>query len=215
MFARGGNDRPSTIAEAARAIYDGFKTCSLGQFTARRRAQPARHVLLHIIARGKIGRSPEADLVERYLKRIAWPTKLTELPERAAGSRACRRAASAIVLDESGQALSSMELARRSSSGATREARSAVRDRGGRRPFDQDEGRCRPAAVLRPGHLAPPARQGDARRTTVPRDINPCEPPLSSRRLSAMRRLSLRHYPLPLLGGECACAAAGETIESR
>ena len=29
---------------------------------------------LHIIARGKIGRSPEADLVDRYLKRIVWPT---------------------------------------------------------------------------------------------------------------------------------------------
>jgi D-arabinose 1-dehydrogenase-like Zn-dependent alcohol dehydrogenase len=38
---------------------------------------------LHIIARGKIGRSPEAELVERYLKRITWPTKLTELSERA------------------------------------------------------------------------------------------------------------------------------------
>jgi 23S rRNA (pseudouridine1915-N3)-methyltransferase len=29
-------------------------------------------MLLHIIARGKIGRSPEAELVERYAKRIAW-----------------------------------------------------------------------------------------------------------------------------------------------
>ncbi|MGN6690818.1 MAG: 23S rRNA (pseudouridine(1915)-N(3))-methyltransferase RlmH, partial [Sphingopyxis sp.] len=36
---------------------------------------------LHIIARGKIGRSPEADLVERYVKRIAWPCKLSELPD--------------------------------------------------------------------------------------------------------------------------------------
>jgi 23S rRNA (pseudouridine1915-N3)-methyltransferase len=32
-------------------------------------------VLLHIVAHGKIGRSPEAELVDRYLKRIAWPTK--------------------------------------------------------------------------------------------------------------------------------------------
>ena len=38
-------------------------------------------MLLHVIARGKIGRSPEAELVERYAKRIAWPLKLTELPE--------------------------------------------------------------------------------------------------------------------------------------
>ena len=33
-------------------------------------------MLLHIIARGKIGRSPEADLVERYLKRVAWPSQV-------------------------------------------------------------------------------------------------------------------------------------------
>jgi beta-lactamase class A len=26
IFARGGSDRPRTIAEAARAIYDGFRT---------------------------------------------------------------------------------------------------------------------------------------------------------------------------------------------
>ena len=39
-------------------------------------------MLLHIVARGKIGRSPEAELVQRYVKRIAWPTKVTELPER-------------------------------------------------------------------------------------------------------------------------------------
>jgi 23S rRNA (pseudouridine1915-N3)-methyltransferase len=38
-------------------------------------------MLLHIVARGKIGRSPEAELVERYLKRVTWPTKLTELPD--------------------------------------------------------------------------------------------------------------------------------------
>ena len=36
---------------------------------------------LHIIARGKIGRSPEAELVDRYAKRIAWPFRLTELPD--------------------------------------------------------------------------------------------------------------------------------------
>ena len=38
-------------------------------------------MLLHIVARGKIGRSPEAELVGRYEKRITWPFKLTELPE--------------------------------------------------------------------------------------------------------------------------------------
>ena len=68
-------------------------------------------MLLHIVARGKIGRSPEAELVERYLKRIAWPTKVTELPER--GGRIAEAAASVtVVLDERGEALSSAELAR-------------------------------------------------------------------------------------------------------
>ena len=67
-------------------------------------------MLLHIIARGKIGRSPEAELVERYLKRIGWPTKLTELSERAALPAAPSSAAVTVLLDEKGKALSSMEL---------------------------------------------------------------------------------------------------------
>jgi 23S rRNA (pseudouridine1915-N3)-methyltransferase len=69
-------------------------------------------VLLHIIARGKIGRSPEAELVDRYLKRIAWPVKLTELSERAPIPPAPSGAVT-ILLDEKGDALSSMELAKK------------------------------------------------------------------------------------------------------
>ena len=68
-------------------------------------------MLLHIVARGKIGRSPEAELVERYLKRITWPTKLTELGERAPSPLAPAGAVT-VLLDEKGKALSSMELAR-------------------------------------------------------------------------------------------------------
>ena len=41
-------------------------------------------MLLHILARGRIGRGPEADLVDRYLGRVAWPTRISELPEREA-----------------------------------------------------------------------------------------------------------------------------------
>ena len=67
-------------------------------------------MLLHILARGKIGRSPEAELVERYLKRIAWPVKLTEIGEKATPPPLVPNAVS-ILLDEKGQALSSMELA--------------------------------------------------------------------------------------------------------
>jgi 23S rRNA (pseudouridine1915-N3)-methyltransferase len=69
-------------------------------------------LLLHVIARGKIGRSPEADLVERYLKRIAWPTKLTELSERAPALPSASGTVT-VLLDEKGQALSSTELARK------------------------------------------------------------------------------------------------------
>jgi 23S rRNA (pseudouridine1915-N3)-methyltransferase len=68
-------------------------------------------VLLHVIARGKIGRSPEAELVDRYLKRIAWPTKLTELSEKAPTPPA-PPGSMTVLLDEKGKALSSMELAK-------------------------------------------------------------------------------------------------------
>ncbi|WP_187334353.1 23S rRNA (pseudouridine(1915)-N(3))-methyltransferase RlmH [Novosphingopyxis iocasae] len=68
-------------------------------------------MLLHIVARGKIGRSPEAELVERYVKRIQWPTKLTELPDR--GGKVPEPAAQqrTILLDETGRTLNSMEFA--------------------------------------------------------------------------------------------------------
>ena len=69
-------------------------------------------MLLHIVARGKIGRSPEAELVQRYLKRIAWPTRVTELPERGGNSPTLPGNSVSVALDERGQALSSMELAK-------------------------------------------------------------------------------------------------------
>ncbi|MGE5563188.1 MAG: 23S rRNA (pseudouridine(1915)-N(3))-methyltransferase RlmH [Bacillota bacterium] len=83
-------------------------------------------MLLHIVARGKIGRSPEADLVDRYLKRIAWPTKVTELPDRGGKPPEAPSGTVTVVLDERGKALSSSELARtleRWRDGGKREAR--------------------------------------------------------------------------------------------
>jgi 23S rRNA (pseudouridine1915-N3)-methyltransferase len=68
-------------------------------------------VLLHIVARGKIGRGPEADLVDRYLKRIDWPTKVSELPDRGRDAPAPAANGITIVLDERGKALASSELA--------------------------------------------------------------------------------------------------------
>jgi 23S rRNA (pseudouridine1915-N3)-methyltransferase len=70
-------------------------------------------VLLHIVARGKIGRSPEADLVDRYLKRIVWPTRLTELPERGGRMPEFPADCVTVVLDERGTSVTSAELAKR------------------------------------------------------------------------------------------------------
>ena len=83
-------------------------------------------MLLHIIARGKIGRGSEAELVDRYLKRIAWPVKLTELPDRGGRMPAPADGAVTVLLDEKGEMLSSMELARQLEKwrdGGRREAR--------------------------------------------------------------------------------------------
>ena len=70
-------------------------------------------MLLHIVARGKIGRSPEAELVERYLKRIPWPTKMTELPDQGGKVPDVPAGSVTVVLDERGQALSSIEFAKK------------------------------------------------------------------------------------------------------
>ena len=68
-------------------------------------------MLLHVIARGKIGRSPEADLLARYEKRMIWPVKYTELPETGGKVPEIAAQARTILLDERGRDLSSGELA--------------------------------------------------------------------------------------------------------
>ncbi|MCW2351173.1 MULTISPECIES: 23S rRNA (pseudouridine(1915)-N(3))-methyltransferase RlmH [unclassified Sphingobium] len=69
-------------------------------------------MLLHIVARGRIGRSPEADLVERYLKRVTLPAKVTELPDRGGKAPPPLPAQSVMVmLDETGKQLTSMAFA--------------------------------------------------------------------------------------------------------
>jgi 23S rRNA (pseudouridine1915-N3)-methyltransferase len=70
-------------------------------------------MLLHIVARGRIGRCPEADLVERYLKRIQWPTRVTELPDIGGRTPDRAPATRTIVLDETGESLPSRVLAER------------------------------------------------------------------------------------------------------
>lgn len=71
---------------------------------------------LHIVARGRIGRSPEAELVDRYAKRLATgpigPLRVTELPDRGGTLPPAAPAMRTVVLDERGKLLGSVELAR-------------------------------------------------------------------------------------------------------
>ena len=66
---------------------------------------------LHVIARGKIGRSPEAELVARYAKRITWPLRLTELPETGGRLPEPQTPLRTVLLDERGRQLGSGEFA--------------------------------------------------------------------------------------------------------
>jgi 23S rRNA (pseudouridine1915-N3)-methyltransferase len=68
---------------------------------------------LHIIARGKIGRGPEAELVDRYLKRIAWPLKVTELAESGGKLPPPADNSVTILLDEKGEQLGSLAFAQK------------------------------------------------------------------------------------------------------
>ncbi|MXO96964.1 23S rRNA (pseudouridine(1915)-N(3))-methyltransferase RlmH [Erythrobacter aquimaris] len=68
-------------------------------------------MLLHIIARGKIARSPEAELVARYEKRLTWPVKFTELPETGGRIPEPQSPYKTVLLDERGKDISSEKLA--------------------------------------------------------------------------------------------------------
>jgi 23S rRNA (pseudouridine1915-N3)-methyltransferase len=70
-------------------------------------------MLLHIVARGRIGRGPEAELVERYMKRVAWPTRITELPDSGGKMPDQGPGTRIVMLDETGENLPSRVLAER------------------------------------------------------------------------------------------------------
>ena len=79
----------------------------------RRRAGPADDALkLHIVARGRIGRGPEAELVARYEKRITWPFAVTELPETGGRVGDALTPTKIDALDEDGDALTSLAFAK-------------------------------------------------------------------------------------------------------
>ena len=67
---------------------------------------------LHIVARGKIGRSPEADLIARYAQRIVWPFAVTELPETGGKIADLIAPAKVIALDETGTTMGSTAFAK-------------------------------------------------------------------------------------------------------
>jgi 23S rRNA (pseudouridine1915-N3)-methyltransferase len=93
-------------------------------------------MLLHIVARGRIGRSPEADLVDRYVRRISWPTKITELPESGGKTPPPSENSVTVLLDEKGQQLGSLAFAGKLEQwrdGGKREARFMI---GGADGFD-------------------------------------------------------------------------------
>jgi len=98
-------------------------------------------MLLHVIARGKIGRSPEAELVDRYAKRISWPLKLTELPESGGKVPEPQLPSRTVILDERGDSLTSEELAQLLSTwrdGGAREIRFMIGAADGHTRADRD-----------------------------------------------------------------------------
>jgi 23S rRNA (pseudouridine1915-N3)-methyltransferase len=68
-------------------------------------------MLLHIVAHGRLGQKPEGELLARYQKRITWPFKHTELPERGGKPPLGLTPIRTVLLDERGRSLSSLELA--------------------------------------------------------------------------------------------------------
>src|SRR3546814_12992725 len=68
-------------------------------------------MLLHIVARGRIGRGPEADLVQRYAKRLSWPFRITELPDTGGKMPALEPHTRLVLLDETGAVLPSRDIA--------------------------------------------------------------------------------------------------------
>lgn len=96
-------------------------------------------MLLHVVARGRIGRGPEAELVERYLKRVAWPVRMTELPDKGGNAPARESHSKLVMLDEKGESLPSRVLAERLGQwrdDGVREARFLI---GAADGFDQSE----------------------------------------------------------------------------
>ena len=78
---------------------------------AHRLRSAHRALRLHIVARGRIGRGAEADLLARYAKRMVWPLGITELPETGGRVADISQPGKTVGLDESGTSLTSTAFA--------------------------------------------------------------------------------------------------------
>ncbi len=68
------------------------------------------HIRLYV--RGRIGRTPEAELVDRYLARLPWPVTVVERPDRGGVPLPPMTGQGrTILLDERGSTLSSQDFA--------------------------------------------------------------------------------------------------------
>ena len=69
---------------------------------------------IRLFVRGRIGRDPEGDIVQRYLKRLPWDVEVTEWPDRGGpGLPPADGLVRTILLDERGQQLDSAAFADR------------------------------------------------------------------------------------------------------
>jgi 23S rRNA (pseudouridine1915-N3)-methyltransferase len=68
-------------------------------------------VKLHIVARGRIGQSPEADLVKRYALRLRGRLVVSEIGDNARWPAPGQQPGRTVVLDERGRDLPSTDLA--------------------------------------------------------------------------------------------------------
>ena len=66
---------------------------------------------LHIVARGKIGRSPEADIVDRYAKRLGRDLKISELPDQGGKQPKMDGVTKIVAMDETGENWTSKKFA--------------------------------------------------------------------------------------------------------
>ncbi len=83
------------------------------RITARKQRDRPALMLLHIVARGRIGRSPEAEIIDRYAKRVTWPMRITELPDTGGKMPAVPTGPMRIIaLDEAGDMMGSLQFAK-------------------------------------------------------------------------------------------------------